>query len=53
MTVRITRTDYGAADLRRQAVRARTPAATRRMLAVALVPEGVSRRDSAAWTARR
>ncbi len=47
MTVKITRTEYGAADLRRLAGRARTPAAARRMLAVALVLEGVSRRDAA------
>ncbi len=47
MTAKITRTDYGAADLRRAAGRARTPAAARRMLAVALVLEGVSRREAA------
>ena len=47
MTVRITRADYGAEDLRREASRARTPAAARRMLAVALVLEDVSRREAA------
>ena len=47
MTVKITHTEETAADLRRAAVRARTPAAARRMLAVALVLEGVSRRDAA------
>jgi len=47
MTVKITHTEETAADLRRQAGRARTPAAARRMLAVALVLEGVSRRDAA------
>ncbi len=47
MTVRITRADYGAEDLRREAGRARTPAAARRMLAVALVLEDVSRGEAA------
>ncbi len=47
MTVKITRADYGAEDLRREAGRARTPAAARRMLAVALVLEDVSRREAA------
>ena len=47
MAVKITRTDYTAEDLRRAAGRARTPAAARRMLAVALVLDGVSRRDAA------
>ncbi len=47
MTVKITRTEYEAAALRREAGRARTAAAARRMLAIALVLEGVSRRDAA------
>ncbi len=47
MTVRITRADYGAEDLRCEAGRARTPAAARRMLAVALVLEDVSRGEAA------
>ena len=47
MTVKITRTEETAADLRREAGRARTPAAARRMLAIALVLEGVSRRAAA------
>ena len=47
MTVKITRTEETAEDLRRHAGRARTAAAARRMLAVALVLEGVSRRDAA------
>jgi transposase len=47
MAVKITRTDYTAEDLRREAGRARTPAASRRMLAIALVLEDVSRRDAA------
>ncbi len=47
MTVKITRVDYGAEDLRREAGRARTPAAARRMLAVALVLEDVSRGEAA------
>ena len=47
MTIKITRTEETAADLRREAGRARTPAAARRMLAIALVLEGVSRRDAA------
>jgi transposase len=47
MTVRITRADYGAEDLRHEAGRARTPAAARRMLAVALVLEDVSRGEAA------
>ncbi len=47
MTVKITRTDYTAEDLRREAGRARTPAASRRMLAIALVLEDVARRDAA------
>ena len=47
MAVKITRTDYTAEDLRREAGRARTAAASRRMLAIALVLEDVSRRDAA------
>ncbi len=47
MAVKITRTDYGAEELRREAGRARTPAAARRMLAIALLLEDVSRRDAA------
>lgn len=47
MSVKITRTDYGATALRREAGRARTPAAARRMLALALVLEDVPRRDAA------
>ncbi len=48
MTVKITRTQETAAGLRRAAGRARTPAAARRMLAIALVLEGVPR-----WAAAR
>jgi transposase-like protein len=46
MAVKITRTDYTAEDLRREAGRARTPAPPR-MLAIALVLEDVSRCDAA------
>jgi hypothetical protein len=53
MTVKITRSGSSVDDLRREAKRARTPAAARRMLAIALVFEGATRRDSAAWTAGR
>ncbi len=47
MTVKITRSGFSVDDLRREANRAQTPAAARRMLAIALVLEGVSRRDAA------
>ncbi len=47
MAVKITRTDYTAEDLRREAGRARTAAAARRMLAVALVLEDTSRGEAA------
>jgi transposase len=47
MAVKITRTDYTAEDLRRAAGRARTAAAARRMLAVALVLEDTSRGEAA------
>ncbi len=47
MTVKIMRGEVSADDLRRTATRARTPAAARRMLAIALAFEGVSRREAA------
>lgn len=43
MTVRITRTDLASSDLRREAGRATTASAARRMLAMALVLEDVPR----------
>ena len=45
--VTVTRTEYTAADLRREAGRTRDGNAARRMLAVALVLEGGSREDAA------
>lgn len=45
--VMVTRTEYTAADLRREAGRARDGNAVRRMLAIALVLEGASRDDAA------
>ncbi len=47
MAVAITRTDYTAAELQREAARCRDPDAARRMLALALVQEGVSRGQAA------
>src|SRR3954468_2005447 len=47
MTVGITRHELGAGDLRREARRCRGGAASRRMLAVALVLEGASREEAA------
>jgi transposase len=48
MTVRITRSDLAAADLRDAATRTRDARASRRMLAIALVLEGWSRDAAAA-----
>ena len=45
--VMVTRTEYTASDLRREAGRARDGNAARRMLATALVLEGASRDDAA------
>lgn len=47
MTVAITRTEVGAAELRREAARTADAAAARRMLAIALVLEGRRRSDAA------
>jgi putative transposase len=47
MAVEITRTELSAADLRREASRARDARASRRMLALALVLDGRSRTDAA------
>src|SRR5437764_10589784 len=47
MTVGITRHELGAGDLRREARRCRDAAASRRMLALALVLEGSSRAEAA------
>ena len=47
MTVGITRRELGAGDLRREARRCRDGAASRRMLALALVLEGASREEAA------
>ena len=47
MTIAITRRELSAVDLRREAVRCRDAAASRRMLALALVLEGSSREDAA------
>ena len=47
MTVAITRKEPGAAELRREAKRCRDAAASRRMLALALVLEGSSREEAA------
>ena len=47
--VAITRTDLNAIELRAEAKRAKTPAVVRRILALALVLEGVDR-DTAAKT---
>jgi transposase len=47
MAVKITRLDLGAADLRRAAARCSDAAAARRMLALAMVLEGCSRRAAA------
>src|SRR4051794_37758574 len=47
MTVAITRKELGAGELRREARRCRDTAASRRMLALALVLEGASRAEAA------
>src|SRR3954454_7423185 len=47
MTVAITRKELGAVELRREARRCRDTAASRRMLALALVLEGASREGAA------
>src|SRR3954468_22086884 len=47
MTVGITRHELSAGDLRREARRCRDGAASRRMLALALVLEGASREEAA------
>ena len=47
MTVRITRENLTAAELRREAARSSDAAAARRMLAIALLLEGHSRADAA------
>src|SRR6187455_2568330 len=47
MTVAVTRKELGAAELRREAGRCRDARAARRMLALALVPEGGSRAEAA------
>src|SRR3954468_5708295 len=47
MTVAITRQELGAVELRREARRCRDTAASRRMLALALVLEGASREEAA------
>jgi len=47
MTVAITRRELSASELRREAVRCRNVAASRRMLALALVLEGCSREAAA------
>jgi transposase len=47
MTIAITRRELSAGDLRREAVRCREAAASRRMLALVLVLEGTSRADAA------
>src|SRR4051795_5957760 len=47
MTVAITRKEPGAVELRREARRCRDKAASRRMLALALVLEGASRAEAA------
>src|SRR3982751_3478822 len=47
MTVAITRKELGAVELRREARRCRDTAASRRMLALALVLEGSSRAEAA------
>src|SRR3954449_7336609 len=47
MTVAITRKEPGAVELRREARRCRDAAASRRMLALALVLEGASREEAA------
>src|SRR5689334_9927911 len=47
MTIAITRRELGAGDLRREAARCPDAAASRRMLALALVLEGASRAEAA------
>jgi hypothetical protein len=51
MSVKITRTDLTAGELRREASREANAAAARRMLALALVLEG-QRRAGAEWTGK-
>jgi len=54
--VKITRTEHSAMELRALAARSKDAAVVRRLLALALVPEGHSRdgrRGSMAWTDRR
>jgi len=48
MAVEVTRRDFSADELRREAARSRDANATRRMLAIALVLEGHARQDAAA-----
>ena len=47
MTIAITRRELGAGELRREAARCRDAAASRRMLALALVLEGAPREEAA------
>src|SRR3712207_5927336 len=47
MTVTITRQEHSAVDLRREAARNRDAKAARRMLAIALILEGLSREEAA------
>jgi transposase len=47
MAVKITRLELSAADLRRAAARSSDASAARRMLALAMVQEGCSRKDAA------
>jgi transposase len=47
VAIAITRTDLTAAELRAAAVKSRNPQASRRMLALALVLEGVDRKSAA------
>ena len=49
MTIAITRRELGAGELRREAKRCRDVAASRRMLALALVLEGSSRAEAARY----
>src|SRR3569833_842757 len=49
MTIAITRRELGAGELRREATRCRDVAASRRMLALALVLEGPSRAEAARY----
>jgi transposase len=49
MAIKITRQDYTASELRREAVRSGDGAQARRLLALALVLEGVSRTEAATF----